>query len=42
MEVHISEILGITEISSKEFNTKNINRIGEEYGALRQISKAPT
>jgi len=32
----------ITEVSAAEYGVAIINSIAKEYGALRQLSKAPT
>lgn len=32
----------ISQITQREYNVHEINRIKEEYGALRQKSKAPS
>lgn len=42
MEIPLNAIESITEISSNDFNVRSINSIKKEYGALRDISKAPT
>lgn len=34
--------VSIKEVPNIQFNVSEINRIGKEYGSLRQDSKAPT
>ena len=42
MALQLTADTTISEISVSEFNVREINRIGEDHGAIRQKSKAPT
>ena len=42
MQIVLTKDTVIEEIPQTEFNPYTINRIDEEYGGLRQDSKAPT